>query len=100
MGYTEWAYYEADWSSSCELEHLERTIYDSNCLPQMENSADTDSNSSGSSALSDPPDVLFHIPEFIHFILDGHRQFSFDVQFRKHCQAGSDLDTLVTESLP
>jgi hypothetical protein len=38
----------------------------------MENSADTDSNSSGSSALSDPPDVLFHIPEFTVDMLIMH----------------------------
>jgi hypothetical protein len=44
----------------------------------MKNSADTESNNSDSSTLSDPPDVLFHIPECIHSILDGRRQFCFD----------------------
>ncbi|KAG2739165.1 hypothetical protein P692DRAFT_20387274 [Suillus brevipes Sb2] len=73
-----WVYHEVDRPSSCELEYLERTIYDPDYVPQMENSTDTESNNSGSSVLSDPPDVLFHIPECIDSILDGRRQFSFD----------------------
>ncbi|KAG1749575.1 hypothetical protein EDD22DRAFT_1053037 [Suillus occidentalis] len=73
-----WVYHEVDRPPSCELEYLERTIYDSDYVPQVENSTDTESNNSGSSVLSDPPDVLFHIPECIDSILDGRRQISFD----------------------
>ncbi|KAG1812488.1 uncharacterized protein BJ212DRAFT_1369974 [Suillus subaureus] len=76
-----WVYYEVDRPSSRELEYSERTMYDSDYVPQMEISADTesdDSGSSGSSALSDPPDILFHIPKCIDSILDGRSQFSLD----------------------
>lgn len=66
----------ASWS----IWSLEGTIYDSDYVAQMpvENSADTKSNNSGSSASSDTLDVLFRIPECIDSILDGRRQCSFD----------------------
>ncbi|KAG1790158.1 uncharacterized protein HD556DRAFT_1446314 [Suillus plorans] len=76
-----WVYQEVDRPSAREFEYLERTMSDSDYVPEMarENSTDTsNSGSSGSSALSDPPHVLFHVPECVNSILDGRSQFSFD----------------------
>ncbi|KAG2075055.1 hypothetical protein BDR04DRAFT_1091876, partial [Suillus decipiens] len=58
-------------------------MHDQDYVPQTENSTDTESNnlsSPGSSVLSEPPDVLYHVSSSpcTHSILNGRRQFSFD----------------------
>ncbi|KAG1860894.1 hypothetical protein F4604DRAFT_1788753 [Suillus subluteus] len=72
-----WAYYEVNRPFPHELEHFEKTMDDPDHVPQTENSTDTQSDNSGSSALSDPPSIIFHVPDCIDAII-GYDRFSFD----------------------
>jgi len=67
-----------DWPFSHELLYWEKTMDDPDYVSQPESDNSQDAESDNSSTLSNPPAIIFHSPDCIESLLNGHSQFSFN----------------------
>lgn len=100
----DWTYYDAEQPHSNEMKHWEKTmINDPDYNPETPHpsvSMTSSESSEVSSALSEPPDVIFSIPGCVEDIMNKRVKFSFEdiprckqalVQIAAHLKASNSL---------